>query len=384
MTMAQAYHLLIAAGELRCDDQQHAAVMQLVRLQAELQAIPPRGSLLWRSFGYKSETPHGVYLWGAAGRGKTMLMDLFFDHLEIKRKRRVHFHQFMIDVHAQLRKAREQGDGDPIQIIAARLAEDVRLLAFDELMVTNSADAMILSRLFTAMLAEGVALVATSNRPPEDLYKDGLNREHFLPFIDLITVRTTVLCLNGPTDYRRDRLGDGARWLVPADAVATEKLAAAFFRLTDYPPEDRAHVPTLDLDVGGKRILYVPKALKGVAVFSFKRLCVRAHGAADYLALARHFHSLFIVGIPQMGSEQRNEAARFVSLIDALYDYRVKLLASAAVEPDALYLAGDGVFEFARTASRLQEMQSDGYMALGHGGDGGSHRGGGGSGVTGA
>lgn len=366
-TVLAAYDALVAAGELRPDAEQRAAAVRLDRLQAELEAVPKRGSLLWRLAGRKPEALRGVYLWGAVGRGKSMLMDLFYDQLAIERKRRVHFHAFMLDVHARMREVRKSETGDPIPLVADALAENVRCLAFDEMVVNNSADAMILSRLFTALIDRGLTMIATSNRPPKDLYKDGLNREHFLPFIALVEARLDVMGLNGPTDYRRDRLGDGARWFVPADEAASAALSAAFFRLTDYPPEDRAHVPSLDLDVGGGRVLHVPKALKGVAVFSFKRLCGAARGAADYLAVARHFHTVIIVGIPRMGPENRNEAARFVTLIDALYEYKVKLLASAAAMPDALYVAGDGAFEFERTASRLAEMQSDDYLALGHG-----------------
>ncbi|MGL3823297.1 cell division protein ZapE [Sphingopyxis sp. R3-92] len=367
MSVLVAYDALVAGGELRPDPEQRAAAERLSRLQAELEAAPPRGSLLWRITGRKPEAPRGVYLWGAVGRGKSMLMDLFYDALHIQRKRRVHFHAFMLDVHARMREVRKSESGDPIPLVADALVADVRCLAFDEMVVNNSADAMILSRLFTALIERGVTVVATSNRPPKDLYKDGLNREHFLPFIALVEQKLDVMGLNGPTDYRRDRLGDGARWFVPADDAASAALSAAFFRLTDYPPEDRAHVPTLELDVGGGRMLHVPKALKGVAVFSFKRLCAEARGASDYLAIARHFHTVIIVGIPKMGPDNRNEAARFVTLIDALYEYRVKLLASAAAMPDALYVAGDGAFEFERTASRLAEMQSDDYLALGHG-----------------
>ena len=367
MSVLAAYDALVAGGELRPDPEQRAAAERLNALQAELEAVPPRGSLLWRLTGRKPESPCGVYLWGAVGRGKSMLMDLFYDELHIQRKRRVHFHAFMLDVHARMREVRKSEVGDPIPLVADALVADVRCLAFDEMVVNNSADAMILSRLFTALIDRGVTVVATSNRPPSGLYKDGLNREHFLPFIALVEVKLDVMGLNGPTDYRRDRLGDGARWFVPADEAASAALSAAFFRLTDYPPEDRAHVPTLDLDLGGGRTLHVPKALKGVAVFSFKRLCAEARGASDYLAVARHFHSVIIVGIPRMGPENRNEAARFVTLIDALYEYKVKLLASAAAMPDGLYVAGDGAFEFERTASRLAEMQSDDYLGLGHG-----------------
>ena len=367
MSVLAAYDALVAGGELRRDPEQRAAAERLNALQSELEAVPPRGSLLWRLTGRKPESPRGVYLWGAVGRGKSMLMDLFYDQLHIQRKRRVHFHAFMLDVHARMREVRKSEAGDPIPLVADALVENTRCLAFDEMVVNNSADAMILSRLFTALIDRGVTVVATSNRPPSDLYKDGLNREHFLPFIALVEAKLDVMGLNGPTDYRRDRLGDGARWFVPADEAASAALSAAFFRLTDYPPEDRAHVPTLDLDLGGGRTLHVPKALKGVAVFSFKRLCAEARGASDYLAVARHFHTVIIVGIPRMGPENRNEAARFVTLVDALYEYKVKLLASAAAMPDDLYVAGDGAFEFERTASRLSEMQSDDYLALGHG-----------------
>ena len=203
--------------------------------------------------------------------------------------------------------------------------------------------------------------------PPADLYKDGLNRELFLPFIRLIETRMEVVALNGPTDYRLDRLQGLDTWLVPNGPEATAKLSEAFFRLTDYPVEDRAHVPTEELDVGARRTLHVPKSLKGVAVFSFKRLCGEARGAADYLAIAQRFHTVILVGIPILTRDKRNEAARFVTLIDALYEHRVKLLAAADAEPAGLYPEGDGRFEFDRTISRLEEMQSADYLEEGHG-----------------
>jgi len=213
----------------------------------------------------------------------------------------------------------------------------------------------------------GVTIVTTSNRVPDDLYKDGLNRQLFLPFIDLIKAKLDVMTLNGPTDYRRDRLGDAKLWHVPNGPEATRALSEAFFRLTDYPVEDRAKVPAEDIVVQGGRTMHVPKSLKGVAVFSFKRLCAEARGASDYLAIARKYHTAIIVGIPVLGPEKRNEAARFVTLIDSLYEYKVKLLAAADAEPARLYPQGDGAFEFERTVSRLMEMQSDDYLALGHG-----------------
>jgi cell division protein ZapE len=296
-----------------------------------------------------------------------MLMDLAFDSIAVSPKCRTHFAPFMLDVHQRLRVARTSEDGDPIIAVAKQLGQEVRFLAFDEMMVTNPADAMIMSRLFTALIGEGVAIVTTSNRPPADLYKDGLNRDLFLPFIALIERRMEVVSLNGPTDYRLDRLQGLDTWLVPNGPDATARLSEAFFRLTDYPVEDRAHVPSEELDVGGGRTLHVPKSLKGVAVFSFKRLCGEARGAADYLAIAQRFHTVILVGIPILTREQRNEAARFVTLVDALYEHRVKLLAAADAEPANLYPAGDGGFEFQRTVSRLEEMQSADYLGEGHG-----------------
>lgn len=306
----------------------------------------------------------GVYLWGGVGRGKSMLMDLFFDHAAIEAKRRVHFAEFMLEVHDRIAAERRKEAGDPIPPVAAAFAEETRLLAFDEIMVTNSPDAMILSRLFTALIEGGVTIVTTSNRAPHDLYKNGLNREHFLPFIALIEARLDVLALNGPVDYRRDRLGSQETWLVPNGPEATANLSAAFFRLTDH--EVTEPIPSEDLVVQG-RTLHVPKTLKGVAVFSFKKLCGEARGAADYLVVARRYHTVILVGIPVLGPENRNEAARFVQLIDALYEYKVKLLAAADAQPDQLYPAGDGRFEFQRTVSRLEEMRSDDYLAQGHG-----------------
>ena len=368
-SLAVAYAALIARGEVRSDPDQLKAVALLDRVKAELESTPPRGSVLWKMFGKAPEPVRGAYLWGGAGRGKTMLMALFFDTLAVRRKRRVHFHAFMIEVHQRLHAARENEQGDPIIQVAEAIADETRVLCFDELFVTSSADAAILSRLFTALIERRVTMIATSNRPPRDLYKNGINRDLFVPFIHLLEARLDILALDGPTDYRRDRLGSEPIWYVPADDTATKALSGAFFRLTDYPPEDRAHVPSEELDVGGGRTLHVPKSLKGVAVFSFKRLCGEARGASDYLAIARHFHAVIIVGIPMMGPENRNEAARFVTLIDALYEYKVKLLASAAARPDALYPSGDGSFEFQRTVSRLEEMQSDDYLALAHGSD---------------
>jgi cell division protein ZapE len=365
--IADRYAELVSAGELKADPEQAAAAQRLGRLQTELEAVPARGSVLWRMMGKRPPAPRGIYLWGGVGRGKSMLMDLFHDSLQINRKRRTHFHEFMLEVHDRLRMERMHEKGDPIPPVVAAIAEETRCLCFDEMVVNNSADAMIMSRLFTGLVDAGVTIVTTSNRAPSALYKDGLNREHFLPFIGLIETRLDVVALNGPVDYRMDRLTGVDMWHTPNGEAATAAVREAFFKLTDYPPEDAAHVPTAEIDVGGGRMLHVPKSLKGVAVFSFKRLCEAARGASDFLSIARRYHSVIIVGIPKLGPENRNEAARFVTLIDALYEHKVKLIVTADAEPAALYEKGDGRFEFERTVSRLMEMQSQEYLAEGHG-----------------
>ena len=357
-----AYQALTAAGELRPDEAQARAAAGLDRLAAEL-----RGKSGFFDRFRRRDGLAGIYLWGGVGRGKSMLMDLGFETIDVAPKRRVHFHAFMLETHLRLRQARKREEGDPIDEVADRIADEARLLAFDEMVVNNPPDAMILSRLFEKLLDRGVRVIATSNRPPRDLYKDGLNRELFLPFIDLLARRFEVVEVNGSTDYRLHRLTGVDTWHVPNGPAATAALSEAFFKLTDYPVEDRAKVPSEELAVGGGRTLHVPKSLKGVAVFSFKRLCGEARGASDYLAVAQRFHTLILVGIPVMGRDMRNEAARFVTLIDLLYDHRVKLLASADAEPAGLYSEGDGSFEFQRTVSRLEEMRSADYLAEGHG-----------------
>lgn len=360
------YERLIASGELRADPDQRRAAERLGALQKELEG-ETSGGLLAQLFARRQQA-RGVYLWGGVGRGKSMLMDLFVETLAISEKRRVHFYEFMLEVDRLIREERAKETGNPIAPVAARIAEGVRCLAFDEMVVTNTADAAIMSRLFTALIRdEGVVVVTTSNRPPRDLYKDGLNRSLFLPFIDLIEAEMDVVPLNGPTDYRLDRLGNLDTWHTPLGDAATAQVREAFFRLTDFKPEDAEHVPAADMDLGGGRTLHVPKSLKGVAVFSFKRLCGENRGAADYLAIAHAYHTVIVVGVPAMGPDNRNEAIRFTKLIDALYENSVKLFATAAAEPESLYTAGDGAFEFDRTVSRLKEMQSTDYMARGHG-----------------
>ena len=367
--MLSCYERLIQDGQLQSDPDQRRAAARLDSLQKELET-GQSGGLLSQLFNSKPTSSQGVYMWGGVGRGKSMLMDLFHDTLGITQKRRVHFHAFMQEVHGAIREARKGAKGDPIPVVAEQLAGELRCLAFDEMVVNNSADAMIMSRLFTHLITtHGVTVVTTSNRPPVDLYKNGLNREHFLPFIDLVQTHLDVSGLNGPIDYRLDRIAGLKTWHTPLGEKATNAVRDAFFRLTDFAPEDAENVPSEDLQIPGNRKLHVPKSLKGVGVFSFKRLCGEARGAADYLAVARAYHSIIIVGIPQMGPDKRNEAARFVTLIDALYENKVKLFAAADALPANLYLSGDGRFEFDRTISRLLEMQSDDYLAQGHGGN---------------
>jgi cell division protein ZapE len=297
----------------------------------------------------------GLYIFGKVGRGKSMLMDMFFDCAEIAPKRRVHFYEFMQDVHARLHRRRAE-KGDPIGPVALDLAGEATLLCFDEFQVTDIADAMILGRLFTALFVHGVVVVATSNRPPEDLYKDGLNRDRFLPFIDLLKQKLDVLELEGARDWRLERFVGRQVYFVPADDKAYRALERAFADLTG-----NASARPQILRVQG-RDLAVPRATKGVAWFHFDQLCHAALGPADYLALCRNYRSFIVEGIPRMGPELRNEAKRFAMFVDTLYEAHGNLIASADATPDALYPEGDGAFEFARASSRLVEMQSEDYI----------------------
>ena len=331
------------------------------------------GMLGWLFGGRDDNPPRGLYIWGAVGRGKTMLMDLFFDLAPAERKRRVHFNAFMVDVHARIhawRQAKKHGDrggtfkgDDPVAPVAEALAAQASLLCFDEFSVTDIADAMILGRLFQALWAQGVVIVATSNVAPADLYQDGLNRALFLPFIALIGQNMDIAHLDAAKDFRLEKLSSAPVYLVPADTLATQALDRAFASLSGGVPPGPLRLPLL-----GREIV-VPQAAANVARFSFADLCEQPMGAADYLALAQRFHTLIIDAIPVIPADARNVAKRFILLIDTLYDRHVKLLASAAAEPSGLYQAADGreAFEFARTVSRLIEMRSRDYLELAHG-----------------
>ncbi|MGI6245995.1 MAG: cell division protein ZapE [Pseudochelatococcus sp.] len=368
------YDALAASGAIERDAAQERLIERLDGLIVALVAAPApaKTGRLARLFGGGRENRQpvrGLYVWGSVGRGKTMLMDLFMEAAPVSRKRRAHFHDFLADVHERIfrfrqriREGREK-DTDPIPHVAAELAAEATLLCFDEFTVTDIADAMILGRLFAGLFENGVTIVATSNVVPDRLYEGGLNRALFLPFIALLQERMDVMELSSRTDYRLEKLAGADVYHTPNDARARAALDDAFRRLAGT-----ATAEPLALSVKG-HALPVPLAAGGVARFSFTDLCARALGASDYLYLARHFHSIVLDDIPVMNMERRNEAKRFITLIDALYDRHVKLVASAEAPADRLYLAETGreAFEFDRTVSRLIEMRSEEYLALPHG-----------------
>jgi cell division protein ZapE len=371
VSLSQQYAALVAAGEIELDPRQKALVDKLAALEIRLlQHQPAKKSFLDRLFGSrgKSVPVKGLYIFGEVGRGKTMLMDLFCEASTVARKRRAHFHEFMADVHERIHGFRQklspEDNADPITLTAASIARETRLLCFDELHVTDIADAMILGRLFARLFERGVTVVATSNIPPRELYKDGLNRALFLPFIDILEEHMEVVQLSARADFRLEKLSDAPVWYVPAGREADAALDAAWRRLAAGQAGREQK-----LSVRG-HVVRVPRAARGVARFSFADLCARPLAAADYLKIAHEFHTLILDRIPVMDPARRNEAKRFIILIDTLYDQSVKLVASAEAEPDALYQAGEGfeVQEFKRTASRLIEMRSDCYLAQPHGG----------------
>lgn len=339
---------MIAEGHLTHDAAQEAVLPQFDRLAEELAKPVKR-----RWFRKSADAPMGLYLWGGVGRGKSMLMDMFVETLSVS-TRRVHFHAFMQEIHAGLHKARADGAEDAILPVAKEVAKNLRCLAFDEMQITDIADAMIVGRLFEALFEAGVVIVTTSNRVPDDLYKDGLNRQLFLPFIDLLKDHMILHEMVSPTDHRQGRLAGTDSYFTPSNPKAHAAINSVWDRLTG------GQCASLTLIVN-KREVEIPAFHNGVARASFYDLCGRPLGAADYLALAQAARVLVLEDIPLLGRSNYNEAKRFVTLIDALYEAKVQLICSAAATPEFLYVEGEGVFEFERTASRLLEMQSDGW-----------------------
>ncbi|RUV42372.1 MAG: cell division protein ZapE [Mesorhizobium sp.] len=368
-TVRQRYDHLVETGVVERDPAQERVVAALDRLTDEISAkrLAQKSSALGWLFARSNkprEAVKGIYIHGGVGRGKTMLMDMFFDLLPVRRKRRVHFNDFMADVQDRIQKhraARKNGDvkeDDPIPPVARALAEEAWVLCFDEFSVTDIADAMILSRLFSALFSKGVVLVATSNVAPHDLYRDGLNRQLFLPFIGLLERHAHVLTLDAEKDYRQEKLNRLPIYVTPADAAADRALDDAWKTMTHGRP-----TAAMTLTLKGRQLV-VPRAAGDAARFSFADLCEKPLGARDYLAIADRFSTVFIDHVPVLGEGKRNEAKRFILLIDTLYDHHMRLVMSAAAPPEGLYTArrGTEVLEFERTASRLIEMQSRDWL----------------------
>jgi cell division protein ZapE len=363
------YEQCVREGKLKNDDAQRNVIAKLQSLYEELSRPLPKQGLLQKMLSRGNQPvkgPRSIYIWGAVGRGKSLLMDLFFGTLPLTDKRRIHFHAFMQEVHAASHLWRKEIEAKQLKAellpsVAHDIAQTAQVLCLDELQVTDVADAMILSKLFTALLGDGVTTIITSNRPPEELYLGGLQREKFMDFVHLIYDRMDVLELASPHDYRMQQIrAMQAVYMWPLSAKADSELARMLAQLTH-----QAELQPMTLDIQGHK-LNVPQSYGGIARFHFADLCERSLGAADYLTLARRFHTLFISDIPKLGVEKRNEARRFITLIDTFYDHRVKLICTAAAEPAQLYASGDGSFEFQRTISRLAEMQSEQYLNTSH------------------
>lgn len=361
----EAYRKLLASNHIQDDPEQRLAVEKLETLHRRLQDYNPKTSTRWTQIfrlGARKprvEPPQGLYIYGDVGRGKSMLMDLFFDTAPVKQKRRVHFHAFMQEVHAFMHRERKKTEGrnnDPVAALANSITETAWLLCFDEFQITDVADAMILGRLFEMLFESGVVVVATSNRVPDDLYKDGLNRQLFLPFIAMLKEQLDVLHLAGGKDYRLNRLAEHPVYFSPLDDHAAAEMDRIYAEMT----EGYENNPQTLVTQGRK--LKVKTSARGVARFRFAELCAVALGAADYLTLTEHFHTILLEGVPRLTPARRNESKRFVTLVDVLYEARANLVISAEVEPEELYTAGDGSFEFARTVSRLMEMRSEDYL----------------------
>jgi len=359
--LRERYREMLRSGALRADPAQAMAVekLQLLANRVAQYHQPTRTDPFSFFTRKRGEVPCGLYIFGGVGGGKTMLMDLFFDSVDLRAKRRDHFHAFMAEVHERAAAHRKTAKGDPIEQVAREIARDTRLLCFDEFHVTDIADAMILGRLFGVLFESGVVLVATSNVPPRALYKDGLNRNLFEPFIAELEQRVEVLELSSALDYRLEKLSGSPLYFHPLDDNARAQMQALWESLTGTQAGEPREVA-----VAG-RCLHVPEAAMGAARFTFADLCAQPLGANDYLALARDFHTIFVEGVPVMGPEKRNEARRFITLIDALYDAGTGLIITAEAEPEALYQAGDGAVLFERTASRLMEMRTSDYLSRG-------------------
>jgi cell division protein ZapE len=353
------YQARCGAGLIRSDPAQARAVARLDALYRELANYQPaaRGWLSRLGFGDAPPAPKGLYLWGPVGRGKSMLMDLFFATAPVAKKRRVHFHAFMIEVHDRMEMERRARSRQPILLVAEAIAAEAHLLCFDEFQVNDIADAMILERLFRALFDAGTIVVATSNRHPERLYENGLQRDRFLPFIALLQKRLDVIELDSGRDYRLARMLGKPTYFHPLDDKAHRALAAAFAELTEGAPASSETLTVM------ARPLMVPRFVGNVAWFTFEELCLQPHSAVDYLALAERFAAILVEGIPRLPATRRNEAQRFHILIDTLYEARTLLIASAETPPQEIYVEGDGSFEFQRTASRLMEMRSEEYVA---------------------
>ena len=365
------YREQIQSGRIKPDQTQALAVEKLQSLHNALKAYEPQnGEQGWRArFGISRKVtntaqgaPQGLYFYGGVGRGKSMLMDLFFEEAPLKAKRRVHFHAFMQEVHTRMAgfRAAEIKVADPLSVVASAIAKGANLLCLDELQITDITDAMIVGRLFEGLFNNGTVVVATSNRPPRDLYKDGLQREQFVPFITLIESKMDLLALDGPTDYRLEHMRALDVYMTPADHDSQKKLELAFERLT------HGHQPHQAVITVQGRKVEISKAAEGVAMVSFSDICDRPLGPADYIEISRRYHTIIMSGIPRMNGEMKNVARRFVTLIDALYEGHVKFICSAECDPSQLYSEGEGAFEFERTASRLIEMQSESYMEMDH------------------
>ncbi len=360
------YEQCVGEGKLKDDEAQRFVIGKLQALYEGLSVAPRRSFLSAFLPSRIKNAPRSIYLWGAVGRGKSLLMDMFFNTLALPHKRRIHFHAFMQEVHAATHAWRQQIEARQLKIellptVAHDIAQEAQILCLDELQVTDVADAMILSKLFTSLLDDDITTIITSNRPPEELYLGGLQREKFMDFVHLIYERMDVLELSSPHDYRMQQIrAMQAVYMWPVSEQSNAALDDILEHLTHH-----AELLPMTLEIQGRK-LTVPECYGGIARFHFSDLCEKPLGAADYLLIARRFHTVFLSDIPKLTPEKRNEAKRFVTLIDTLYDHRVKLICTAATEPAQLYALGDGSFEFQRTISRLAEMQSAQYLATAH------------------